>query len=87
VTKFRETCADGRGFLVPLLAVYLVKQQLPLYSTGRIIADGTANRKMTILQMNSYMYIVSSNMYVERGVSVDFTCYYMKPEKNVQKLT
>jgi hypothetical protein len=38
-------------FLVPLLAVHLVEQQLPLYGRSRISEDGTANRTMTILQV------------------------------------
>ena len=42
---------------------------------------------MTILQMNSYIYIVSNKMYVERCVSVWNKIYDMKPEKNVEQLT
>jgi hypothetical protein len=34
-----------------------VEQQQPLYSASRIIAGGTADRKITILQMNIYIYI------------------------------
>ena len=52
-----EKCALTGGFLLPHLALYLVEQQLPLYNRSRIIEDGTADKKMTILQMNRYMYI------------------------------
>jgi hypothetical protein len=46
---------------VPLLGIYLVEQQLPLYSTSRFIEDCTVNRKMTVLEMKRpiYVYVLS----------------------------
>ena len=86
-----EKCALSGAFLVPLLAVYLVEQQLPLYGTSRITEDGTAHRTRTILQIKRYIYIymyhISGTMQVERCMSVDDTSYYMKPEKNVEQVT
>jgi hypothetical protein len=72
---------------MPLLAVYLVEQQLQLYSTSTITEDDTANRTMMILQMKIYMYInsVSSKMCSEISLSVYDTSYDMKPENYVGK--
>ena len=74
-------------FLVPFLAVYLDDQQI-VYSAGRIIEDGIANRKKTILQNGQLnIFIVSSKMYVEMCVSVYDMNYYTRPEQNVEKMT
>ena len=59
VIRFREMCTDWRDFGA-YLAAYLAEQQLPLYSTSRIIEVATADRTMTILQnenMHIYIYI------------------------------
>ena len=66
MTRFREMCVAG-GFLVSVLAVYLVEQQLPPCSTSRIIADGTANRTMALLQMKSHRYIAFQAQNVSKG--------------------
>ena len=84
VTRFREICVAG-GFLVSVLAVYLVEQQLPPCSTSRIIADGTAYRTMTILQMKSHRYIA----FQAQNLSKVHFClrhgYDMNPESTVNK--
>ena len=78
-------CVTG-VFLEPLLAEYIVEQQLQLYSVSRIIEDDTVNRKITILQMNSYIYIyiVSNKICDIMCVSTYDTSYDMKPENNVE---
>jgi len=55
VIRFREMCTDWRDFGA-CLAAYLVEQQLPLYSTSKIIEVGTADRTTTILK-NENMHI------------------------------
>ena len=82
---------------MPHLTLYVVEQQLPLYSRSRIIEDGAADNKMAILQMNIYIciciyihiYIIifSRVMHVERCVSVYDRSYDMKPEKDVEQVT
>ena len=82
---------------MPHLTLYVVEQQLPLCSRSRFIEDGAADKKMTILQMNRYIYIYiyiyiykiifSREMHVERCVSVYDRSYDMKPEKDVEQVT
>jgi len=58
-----EKCALTGRFLVPHLKLYVVEQQLPLYSRSRIIEDGTTDNEMTILQIDitdrtdTYIYV------------------------------
>jgi len=81
---------------LPHLTLYVVEQQLPLYSRSRIIEDGAADNKMAILQMNIYIYICvcvcvcviifSREIHVERCVSVYDRSYDMKPEMDVEQV-
>ena len=48
-----EKCALTGVWQLSVLAVYLLEQQLPLYSLSRIIEDDTVIRTMISLQMNS----------------------------------
>jgi len=52
-----EKCALTGVWQLSVLAVYLVEQHLPLYSTSRIIEHDTAIRTMMSLQLNSCIYI------------------------------
>ena len=95
--KDSEKCALTGKFLVSHLTLYVVEQQLPLYSRSRIIEDGAADNKMAILQMNIYIYICvcvcvcviifSREIHVERCVSVYDRSYDMKPEMDVEQVT
>lgn len=60
-----------------------VSEQRPLYSASRIIADGTANRKMTILQMNISRF---QHNVCRRG-RLRPELWYIQSEKNVEQLT
>jgi len=54
---------------VPHLALYLVEQQLPLYSRSRITEDGTADKKITTLQINRYIY---THIYIYTYIYISF---------------